>query len=128
MVVINFYGTCSSSKIASLSEKKGKKFSYRKAIRMIKAWDCVYTDCNCNNCIQYFIKGKSTPVYRIHCTGFDSYKTLTNAHNDQRLPTNDMVKRRIEFHVKLIEFLKTEIPDYASEGYINEKVKNLILN
>lgn len=39
MEITEFLGTCSSQEIGEFAEKKGRKFSYKKAVKMIRSYD-----------------------------------------------------------------------------------------
>ncbi len=45
MIITEFIGTCSSPEIAELAEKRGRKFSYKKACKLIQSFDpLMYSD------------------------------------------------------------------------------------
>jgi hypothetical protein len=45
MEITQFIGTCSSKEIGEMAEKRGKKFSYKKAVQLIKNYNVdLYND------------------------------------------------------------------------------------
>ena len=84
-----------------------------------------FTDCN--YCVQFYIKNKD-PQGRNEwskCIRFRSYRNVEKEILRMN-PNLDVIVERIAFHEEVIRFLM-DVPDYATDAYIFEKIANLEL-
>ena len=90
---------------------------------------CILCERECHRCIQTYIKSIPDEAIKpnLSCQKFSTYTIILRYYNYFRESSiYDIIDARIQFHEKVIEFLMG-MPEYATDDYIFDKIKQLEL-